>query len=409
MKTPSKSRNKTETIPSSAQAKLVTTTVFLAFLGQMLLNPIIAPLSREMGLQEWHIGLTISFAAIVLAVMSSYWGRTSQRLGVKRVIVTGMLIAITSLTVFGILSYLGMNKILAGPGLVIGVMVTRGLIYGAGISAVSPTAQTHLVTHTASEAGRVKATGMIGAAYGMASIVGGIMGGLLAAIGGLMLPLVVMPVVMLSSVVVLIVKFKPQVAAKLIEKPKHIQFRDPRVRPWLISGLLLFIVFSSIATIFGFTVQDRFLLASDATAAVTAVYLTIMGVTMIITQAVIAPKTRWGAAKLFRTGLIVLLLGVACMWPTSSHLLLGIACVLVGLGMGFAMPGYNTGPTLQTSTSEQGAVAGLINANNGIAYAIAPAASTALYGWNPLIPFIISISIVVIIVIYAYVQPTLRK
>lgn len=398
-----------EAIPASAQAGLVTRIVFLSYMGQMLLNPIIAPLSREMGLREWHIGATISLSAVVLAASSAYWGRASQRLGVKRVLVTGVLIATVSLAAFGVISYLGMNSILTGTGLVVGVMIARGLFYGAGISAVSPTAQAHLVTHTASESGRVKAMGMIGAAQGMASIVGGVVGGGLAAFGGMLLPLAVMPVVMGIGIVDLVFEFRPQNDARLIARPKRIGFTDPRVRPWLIGGLCLFLVFSSMAAIFGFTVQDRFALPGRETAGISALYLTVMGVTMIVGQAVIAPRIGWGAARLFRTGLLLLLVGVVCLWPLASHVLLTIACILIGLGMGLAIPGYNTGPTLEMGEDEQGAVAGVINANNGIAYAVAPVASTALYGSNPLLVFVLAIAIMAAVALYAFVHPTLRK
>ncbi|WP_341830289.1 MFS transporter [Trueperella pyogenes] len=148
-------------IDPGSQANLVVGIVFLAYMGQMILNPIIAPLSRQMGLQEWHIGATISLAAIVLASLSAYWGRASQRQGAKRVLTTGLTVAIIALSAFGVV-YLGMNQGLSGIGLVFGVVITRGLLYGAGISAIAPTAQAHLVTHT-SENGRVKALGMIGA------------------------------------------------------------------------------------------------------------------------------------------------------------------------------------------------------------------------------------------------------
>ncbi|XCB28959.1 MFS transporter [Arcanobacterium hippocoleae] len=167
--------------------------------------------------------------------------------------------------------------------------------------------------------------------------------------------------------------------------------------------------FSSLATIFGFTIQDRFNFSGEATAGISAIYLTVMGFAMIAGQAVIAPKTGWSAAKLFRTGLALLLIGIVCLWPVNSHILLAIGCVLLGVGMGVAMPGYNTGPTLQMDADEQGAVAGVINANNGIAYAVAPVVSAALYGWNPLVPFIVSIVLIAAITLYAFIHPVLRK
>lgn len=395
-------------IDPGSQANLVVGIVFLAYMGQMILNPIIAPLSRQMGLQEWHIGATISLAAIVLASLSAYWGRASQRLGAKRVLTTGLAVAIIALSAFGVVSYLGMNQGLRGIGLVFGVVITRGLLYGAGISAIAPTAQAHLVTHTTSENGRVKALGMIGAAQGMSSIIGGVAGGALAAAGGLILPLAVMPVVMALGLIVLLVSFKPQGQGLIVEKPKRIRFTDPRVLPWLVSGLVMFLVFSSLATIFGFTVQDRFALSATTTAGISAIYLTVMGITMIIAQAMIAPKTGWSAAKLLRTGLIITLVATVLIWPTPSHALLTVGCILLGLGMGLAMPGYNTGPTLKMTTDEQGAVAGVINANNGLAYAVAPLASTALYGWSPVAPFVISIALLAVAVVYTHITPSLR-
>lgn len=396
-------------IPAHAQAGLVTLAVFLVYMGQMLLNPIIAPLARQMGLKEWHIGATISLAAVILAILSGYWGRTSQRVGAKRILVTGMLIATTALAAFAVIAYLGVNHTLTGVGLVLGVMITRGLMYGAGISAVAPTIQAHLIMHTEHELGRVKAVGMIGAAQGIASIIGGLVGGLLAAAGGLLLPLWLMPVIMMLGIVVLVVKFQPHKVTRTIDQPKRINYFDPRVRPWLVAGLALFLVFSSVQTIFGFTIQDRFGLTGQETAGITAIYLFVMGVAMILGQAVIAHKLGWGAAKLFRVGMLLLLLGVIALWPVKSYVLLAVSMLLVGIGAGLAMPGYNSGPTLQMNEDEQGAVAGLINANNGIAYALAPVASTALYGWNQLTPFIVAIAVLGVTVLFAFTQPLLRK
>ena len=85
-----------------------------------------------------------------------------------------------------------------------------------------------------------------------------------------------------------------------------------------------------------------------------------------------------------------------------------MASILLGLGMGLAMPGYNTGPTLSMSTEEQGGVAGIINATNGAAYAIAPILSTGLYGLNPLAPFIISIALIATVTVYTHAHPLLR-
>lgn len=122
----------------------------------------------------------------------------------------------------------------------------------------------------------------------------------------------------------------------------------------------------------GATISDS---ATDTTG-VSALYLTLMGVTMIVAQAAIAPKTRGRASKLVHTGLAIVLLATICLWPTDSRILLVLASILLGLGVRLAMPGCNTGPTLNMDEDKQGAVAGVINANNGLAYTITSIAST---------------------------------
>ena len=116
------------TLPASAQAPLLYTVMMLALMGQMLLSPLIAPLSREMGLREWHIGLTISLAAIMFALTSGPWGRASQRFGVRPVLTAAMGMGAIALAAFALLAHFGMKGVWVGTGLLLGVILTRGVI-----------------------------------------------------------------------------------------------------------------------------------------------------------------------------------------------------------------------------------------------------------------------------------------
>lgn len=195
---------------SNAQVGVILLTVFLAYMGQMVLNPIIAPLSRGMGLKEWHIGAAVSLAAVTLALLSQFWGRRSQRSGVRPVLVASMTVGAIALASFAALAWLGVRGIWTGAGLVLAVLVCRGILYGGGIAAIMPTAQTYFVSSASGEDERVKLLGAAGAAQGLAVIVGTILGGVLAAIGGLLLPVTVMPLLMIAGIVVVIVFLRPQ-------------------------------------------------------------------------------------------------------------------------------------------------------------------------------------------------------
>lgn len=39
-----------------------------------VMNPLIAPLSRVIGMPEWQIGVGVSVAALCVAVASPFWG-----------------------------------------------------------------------------------------------------------------------------------------------------------------------------------------------------------------------------------------------------------------------------------------------------------------------------------------------
>lgn len=390
------------------QAKLLLTMVLLAFTGQMMLNPVIAPLSRAMGLREWQIGATVSAAALALVLLSRFWGRRSQRIGVKPTLVLAMAIACIGLTGFALVAWWGVRGDLSGTTLFAATLATRGLVYGAAIAAVVPAVQAHLVARAASESERVRAVGGLGAAQGAASIVGAVVGGVLAALGGLLLPVALMPAAMLAGLLLLLLRFRGQAPEALVEEPAAVSPRDARVLPFLIAGFLLFLGFSAVATLIGFAVQDRFGFGPDGTAAVTAVLLIATSIVMAVVQGGVASKLGWSARTLLAVGFAVLVAGGVLLVLSAPVWVLGLGCVLIGLGSGLAMPGYTAGPTLGMSREEQVGVAGLVGAVNGLTYVIAPIGSTTLYGLSPTGAFVGVLALFATGLAVTLLHPTLR-
>ena len=130
---------------------------------------------------------------------------------------------------------------------------------------------------------------------------------------------------------------------------------------------------------------------------------------MIIAQAGVAPRLGWSAVQLFRRGLINFFVALALvLYPTHLWVFV-VACVLAGFGSGLAMPGYNTAPTLKMEPHEQGGMAGLINANNGMAYVLAPVGSTALYGIAPWLPIVVCVVLLALGILMSTVHPSFRQ
>ena len=63
-----------------------------------------------------------------------------------------------------------------------------------------------------------------------------------------------------------------------------------------------------------------------------------------------------------------------------------IGFALASLGFGFTRPGFTAGASLAVPRAEQGGVAGVITAANGVSYVAAPTVTMLLYRIDPLAP-----------------------
>ena len=231
---------------NAGQTKILFAVVILAYTGQMILNPILAPLARTLGMQEWSVGAIISTAALMFTLFSRFWGPYAQKAGVKRVLAISMMGACIALGSFAAVAIAANRALIAGFWLVFGALATRGFLYGCSISGVMPAAQYYLVSNSHTEEERVKSVGALGAMNGFSGILGSIAGGILSMIGGLMLPLVVMPFMMLAAFAVVVLAFNPEATRAQENRPRKVRYFDRRVLPFLLVGFTLLLTFSSI-------------------------------------------------------------------------------------------------------------------------------------------------------------------
>ncbi|MFT3662867.1 MAG: MFS transporter [Gordonia sp. (in: high G+C Gram-positive bacteria)] len=399
-----------DTVPAeraNPQIAVVLAAAFLGFLAQMTLNPIIAPLSREVGLAEWQVGVTISTAAIMVVLTAQRWGRTSQRLGRKRVLLGALGLGAVATAAFTLVARFGMTGVLGGTALFVLFVLLRGVAFGTAIAAVQPTAQAFIADVTDDEAARVKGMASVGAVNGIAQIAGAVLGGALAALG-LLAPLVAVPVLLTVGVLLVATRLRPEDETVLIETPVKVRPTDPRVWPFLAAGFGIFTAVGFVQIITGFLVQDRLGLDAKTTGVLTGAALLAVGLGMILAQAVVVPKSGWGPGTLLRVGCGVAVLGFLLYVPDAGPLLFA-ALFVAGLGVGIAMPGYTAGPSLLVSREEQGGLAGLIAANTALTFVLAPTLATALYSaWAPL-PVIVGTVIMAAVTAFVLVHPRFRS
>ncbi|GAB3617423.1 MFS transporter [Okibacterium endophyticum] len=389
------------------QVRLLLVAVFLAYLAQMTLNPIIAPLAREVGLREWQIGVMISTAAIMIVLTSQMWGRRSQSWGRRPVLIAALASATAAMLTFTVLAILGMQQLLTGTALFLLFVLTRGIVFGGALAAVAPTAQAYIANVTETEEARVKGMAGVGAVQGVAMVVGAVLGGLLATIS-IEASLIAVPILLFGGVLIVALGLRREARIELIPDPPRISPTDTRVWPFLVAGFGMFTALGFIQVITGFIAQDRFALDAQTTGLVTGGALLAAGLGMVLAQSVIVPKSGWAPRTLLRVGTLIAAAGFAVLLIGANMAVFVLAILLIGLGLGTAMPGYTAGASLLMRSDEQGGLAGLIGATNGLTFVIAPTLSTVLYSIDPLLPIAIGGGIMFAVFLFVLLHPRLR-
>jgi len=140
-------------------------TVFLDLVGFGIIIPFLAYYVESFGARAAVVGLLMSSYSLAQFVFAPVWGRLSDRVGRRPILLLGLLGSVAGFTIFGLASTLSM------------LFLGRALmgIFGATI----PTAQAAVADVTAPE-DRARGMGLIGAAIGLGFILGPALGGLLS-------------------------------------------------------------------------------------------------------------------------------------------------------------------------------------------------------------------------------------
>lgn len=404
------------------------------YTAQNMLNVSIAPLSRALNLPEWIVGAAVSLAAAAVTALSQFWGRRSIAWGRRRVILLALLLALTAGTLFSAAvwaraaGYIG-AFLAAGA-----IMAARGPFFGAAVAAIPPTGQALVAEVTPDEASRVRGTSAFSGAINLSVMVGSLMSSALGAwwIFG---PVHATPIFVLIALAIALIWLprdgastgprrrlprltgedaEPEQAATASsteptattvadnasagttdgDLPPRVRWTDRRIAPWIASVFGIYFANGVVQITMGFLVQDRGGLDPAPAVSVTALMLLANAAGAMLMQLIVVPRLGWSPRTLLRTGMTLALVALACLTIAPSLWALAASTFAMGVASGMASPGYSAGASLAVSAREQGGIAGVINATGAITWIVAPVSATALYGWMPLSPFALALSLV---------------
>lgn len=401
--------------------------------GNTALLSVLPAIGRSLGVPDSGVAAAFSISALAWVIAAPRWARRSDHRGRRRMVLLGMGGFTLSLLLCGVVLVAGI-KGWAGPLATLGAFIVARMIYG-WFGAAAPPATQALVAAGTDRADRTRALTLLASAFGLGTI-----------LGPALAPFLVLPVVGLAGpafvfalggaiMIAIILRHLPDdrpgvapraddahgaasaypslgsapsgasVAAAMAERgTAEVVVRDPRIRSWMIAGLVVGHAQAMTGQAIAFLVMDRLVLPPSAAQDSIGIVLMVGAGAALLVQWGIIPLLDMRPRALVLWGVAISAAG--CLLTGFAESLYGIAVAfaLASAGFGFSRPGFTAGASLAVGSDEQGSVAGRVTAINGAAFVLGPSIGVGLYElWRPL-PYWVAAAGLVLLLAYAWTR-----
>jgi multidrug resistance protein len=346
---------------------IIFVTVFIDLLGFGIIIPLLPFYAESFGATALAVGQLGTSFSLMQFLFSPIWGRWSDRIGRKPIILVGLM--------GSCVSYL---TLALAPSLTL-LFVARliGGIAGANI----PTAQAYIADVTTPE-NRARGMGMVGAAFGLGFIFGPAIGGTLSHFSP-QAPMWFAAALCFANFIAawLLLPESRNVDAATKGLGRLEAFRHALGRPTLL--LLLFLYFIVTLAFSGF--EATFALFSEAkfgfNSSTIGFVFAFIGIVLATVQGVLVGKAvkRIGERRLIPLAMFAVALGLALVPLAWSVPTLLAALGVLSLGMGFNSPSLSSMVSRLTDANDQGGILGLASSLSSLGRVVGPAWGGYLY------------------------------
>src|SRR5947209_14207174 len=391
---------------------LLYSAMLVASSGNTALQSVMPAIGREIGIGDFWVAIAYTWSAVLWVAFAPYWAEKSDHHGRKTLTIMGVSGFIISMLLCGIVLFAGLKAWIGGVLALGSLALFRSICGGFGCATPSAT-QAYLASKTR-RSGRVAALSALSSSFGLGTIIGPAVAPLfvlpLLGLAGPLFAFAAIALAVVSSIILWLPNDRAGrrgghgaamsypslatpptgasvVAATAPRRVERLKWNDPRIRSWILAGVAAGHAQAATLTCLGFFVIDRLHLAPSGSEGPISIVMMAGAVATLGAQWGLIPRLGLGPRALILWGALIAAAGLA--WTALSHDLYGITIgfAVASLGFGFTRPGFTAGASLAVPLSEQGAVAGVITAANGISYVLAPTIGLSLDGLNHDLPF----------------------
>ncbi len=342
---------------------IVLLTVFIDLLGFGIIIPLLPFYAQHFGASPTIIGLLTASYSLMQFLFVPFWGRMSDRIGRRPIILMSVFGSFISYFIFGLagsLTVLFISRMLAG-------------FMGANIS----TANAYIADSTSFEE-RAKYMGMIGAAFGVGFMLGPFIGGIMSKISygapgflasGLSLINVILAYYMLPESV----KSKSQVVRRVSFfnfSAIREAFRAPGIASLVMVYFFYTVAFSNLYVAFPLFTGEVFNYGAEANGYLFA-FIGLIGI-LIQGGATGRLVKKFGERALMIAGVVFLLVGLTFVPAIHTLGPLLVLITLLAVGSALVTPSLTSLLTKHSDEGQHGSVLGVSSSFSSLARVIGP-------------------------------------
>ena len=385
--------------------------MLVAAAGNTALQAVMPAIGREIGVADFWVAIAYTWSALLWVWLAPYWAEKSDRHGRKALTLMGLAGFIVSMLLCGLALVAGLNGLAGGATTLVLFAVFR-LIYG-GLGCATPSAtQAYLASRTR-RSGRVAALSALSSSFGLGTIIGPALAPLfvlpLVGLPGPLFAFSVIGVLVAAAIWVWLPDDRlgrrlgrgaamsypslattptgASVVAATSPRRRRLKWTDRRIQPWIVAGVIAGHAQAATLTCLGFFVIDRLGLEPHGSEGPISIVMMAGASATLAAQWGLIPRLNAAPRGLILWGALIAAVGLVGTMLAADLYGITIGFALASVGFGLTRPGFTAGASLAVPLAEQGAVAGVITAANGISFVAAPAIGMALYAIDPHLPF----------------------